>query len=76
MKQLIFKLFFTLLGGIFILYFVMPWSYFGLDVPFSGKAYRLGLDLQGGIELDYQIDLSEAELEPDYDAARKKSIIE
>ncbi len=55
---------------------MIPWSYFGLDVPFSGKAYRLGLDLQGGIELDYQIDLSEAELEPDYDAARKKSIIE
>jgi len=76
MRQLIFKLFFTLLGGVFILYFVIPWSYFGLNVPFSGTPYKLGLDLQWGIELDYQIDLSQAELEEDYDATRKKAIIE
>lgn len=45
-------------------------------MPFSGKPYKLGLDLQWGIELDYQIDLSQAELEPDYDVSRKNSIVE
>ena len=32
--------------------------------------------MQWGIELDYQIDLSQAQQEPDYDAQRKKTIIE
>ena len=76
MKSLIFKLFFTVLGGLFILLFAVPWNYFGLQVPFSGPDYKLGLDLQGGIELDYQVDLSQAELEEDYDVQRKNSIIE
>lgn len=76
MKSLIFKLFFTLLGGIFVLLFALPWGYFSVDVPFSGPEYKLGLDLQGWIELDYRVDLSEAEKEEWYDAARKKSIIE
>jgi hypothetical protein len=47
MKSLIFKLFFTVLGGVFILLFALPWNYFGLQVPFSGPDYKLGLDLQG-----------------------------
>ena len=76
MKSLIFKLFFTLIGACFILLFALPWNYFGLNVPFSGNEYRLGLDLQGGIELDYRVDLSQAEQEEDYDAQRKDSIIE
>jgi len=45
------------------LLFALPWSYFGIQVPFSGNEYKLGLDLQGGIELDYKIDLSEAQQE-------------
>ncbi len=76
MKQLIFKLFFTLLGGFFILYFVIPWSSFGMQMPFTGKPYKLGLDLQWWVELDYQVDLSQVETEPDYDAQRKKNVIE
>lgn len=76
MKSLIFKLFFTVLGGVFILLFALPWNYFGLQVPFSGPDYKLGLDLQGWIELDYQVDLSQAELEEDYDVQRKNAIIE
>jgi hypothetical protein len=47
MKSLIFKLFLTVLGGLFILLFAVPWNYFGLVVPFSGPDYKLGLDLQG-----------------------------
>ncbi len=76
MKSLIFKLFLTLLWGIFILVFAVPWGYFNLNVPFSGPDYKLGLDLSGGIELDYKVDLSEAEKEEGYDIARKNSIIE
>lgn len=76
MKSLIFKLFLTLLGGMFILLFALPWNYFGLELPFSGPNYKLGLDLQGGIELDYKVDLAEAKLEEDYSPQREKAIIE
>lgn len=76
MKSLIFKLFLTLIGGCFIMLFALPWSYFGIEVPFSGPEYKLGLDLSGGIELDYKVDLSQAETEDDYSPTRKKAIIE
>ena len=76
MKALIFKLFLTALGGVFIMVFAMPWNYFNLQVPFSGPDYKLGLDLQGGIELDYKVDLAEAREEDDYDQERENSIIE
>ena len=54
--------------------FALPWSYFNLEVPFSGPQYKLGLDLSWGIELDYRVDLTEAKLEEDYDNNREKSI--
>ncbi|NDK09851.1 protein translocase subunit SecD [Candidatus Gracilibacteria bacterium] len=76
MKSLIFKLFLTVLGGLFILLFAVPWNYFGLVVPFSGPDYKLGLDLQGGIELDYKVDLEEARTEEDYNQQREDSIVE
>ncbi len=76
MKSLIFKLFFTLLGGVFILVFAMPWGYFNVEVPFSGPDYKLGLDLSWGIELDYKVDLSEVEKEEWYNNQRKTSVIE
>ena len=56
--------------------FAMPWSYFNLEVPFSGPDYKLGLDLSGGIELDYKVDLTEVEQEEDYNIERKNSVIE
>ncbi len=76
MKSLIFKLFFTVLWGLFILLFAVPWNYFGLVIPFSGPDYKLGLDLQGGIELDYKIDLVEARQEEDFTQQREASIVE
>jgi len=76
MKSLIFKLFFTLIGGFFILLFAMPWGYFNLEVPFSGPEYKLGLDLSWGIELDYKVDLSKVQEEEWYNAQRKTSVIE
>jgi preprotein translocase subunit SecD len=54
----------------------MPWGYFGLEVPFSGPDYKLGLDLSGGIELDYKVDLSKVKQEEGYNAQRKSSVIE
>jgi hypothetical protein len=47
MKSLIFKLFLTAIGGCFIMLFALPWSYFNLELPFSGSEYKLGLDLSG-----------------------------
>ncbi len=76
MKSVGIKLFFTALLGCFILLFAIPWGYFGMQVPFSGREYRLGLDLQGGIELDYKVDLAEAQQEEDYDRDRENAIIE
>ena len=37
---------------------------------------KLGLDLSGGIELDYKVDLTEAQQEEDYNATRKNAIVE
>ena len=56
--------------------YAFPWSNYDIEVPFTGKDYKLGLDLQWGIELDYRVDLTEAEKEEDYDTNREKSIIE
>ena len=43
-----------ILSGLYIL----PWDKMGFTVPLLSKPYTLGLDLQGGIELDYKIDFS------------------
>ncbi|USN58531.1 MAG: hypothetical protein H6767_09970 [Candidatus Peribacteria bacterium] len=76
MKHLIFRLFFIIVVIIGLVSYTVPWSNYGVQVPFSGADYRLGLDLQGGIELDYKVDLSEVSAEEDYDSSREKSIIE
>ncbi|MDD2487744.1 MAG: protein translocase subunit SecD [Candidatus Gracilibacteria bacterium] len=41
-------------------YIVFPWNSFGLNMPGVGPEYKLGLDLHGGVELDYKIDLEAA----------------
>lgn len=66
----------TAIGGCFIMLFALPWSYFNLEVPFSGSEYKLGLDLSGWIELDYKVDLTEVILEEDYNLQRKEAVIE
>lgn len=38
--------------------YIVPWKNFGIHIDFLNKPYTLGLDLQGGVELDYQVDLS------------------
>lgn len=76
MKNLIFRLFFIILTWALLFSYVFPRKSYGIDVPYSGNDYKLGLDLQWGIELDYKVDLTEAEKEEDYNAERKKAILE
>jgi hypothetical protein len=46
MKNLIFRLFFIILAGAMLFSYVFPRNSYGIDVPFSGNEYKLGLDLQ------------------------------
>ena len=76
MKTLITRLFLLVIAGLALTYYAFPWNSYDIEVPFAGADYKLGLDLQGWVELDYKVDLSEAKLEKDYDREREKSIIE
>lgn len=57
------KFFFSVLLIIASALYIFPWKHFGIDLgsDFLNKPYTLGLDLQGGVELDYQVDLSAVE---------------
>ena len=68
MKNLVFRLFFIAVFGSLLFAYIFPWSSYNIDVPFSWDDYKLGLDLQGGIELDYKVDLSEAKTESAYNS--------
>ncbi|MGE4443638.1 MAG: protein translocase subunit SecD [Candidatus Altimarinota bacterium] len=76
MDKLFYKLFFIVLLALGSLYYAFPWSAYNIDVPFSGQEYRLGLDLQGGVELDYKVDLAQVQQEEGYSISRENSIIE
>lgn len=76
MKKLIFRLFFIAIASVLLFVYVFPWSTYKIDVPFSGTDYKLGLDLQWWIELDFKVDLTEAKQESDYTKMREKEIIE
>lgn len=36
--------------------YIVPWEKYGVQNAFLDKKYTLGLDLQGGVELDYKVD--------------------
>lgn len=76
MRHLIFRLFLILIFGWMLFSYAFPWSSYGIEVPFSGKDYKLGLDLQWWIELDYKVDLDEAQTEEGYNKTKEKEIIE
>ena len=40
--------------------YAFPWKSYDIPMPFENGEYKLGLDLHGGVELDYKIDLEEA----------------
>lgn len=76
MKQIPTRIF-TLVALVCLsLFYVIPWTAFGLDIPFSGKEYKLWLDLQWWVELDYKVDLEEAKKEPDYNKQKENDIVE
>ncbi|QFR39050.1 protein translocase subunit SecD [Candidatus Gracilibacteria bacterium 28_42_T64] len=76
MRNLVFRLFFIVIFGALLFSYIFPWNSYNIEVPFSGKDYKLGLDLQGGIELDYKVDLEEVKLEEGYNKTKETEIIE
>lgn len=76
MRHLIFRIFYIIIISFILIITVFPWSYFGINIPFSWKEYKLWLDLQWWIELDYKIDLEELRDSEDYDKTKEKEVIE
>lgn len=62
-----------MLLAIFSAAYILPWKTIGISTPFPVSEYKLGLDLHGGVELDYKIDLEDAAKKSDF---QSKDIIE
>ncbi len=39
--------------------YIVPWKNYNVNNAFLNREYTLGLDLQGGVELDYKVDFSQ-----------------
>jgi len=76
MKNLIFRIFLLALAWFALFVYVFPWNSYNIEVPFTWKDYKLGLDLQWGIELDYKIDLEDLRKQKDFDVKKEKEVIE
>ena len=78
MNKLLLRLGFIILAGILLLGYVLPLEKYGIELPKSmqWQDYKLGLDLQGWVELDYKVDLEEVKKEADYSPQREKQILE
>lgn len=76
MRHLVFRLFLIVLAWFLLVSYVFPWSSYNIEVPFSGSEYKLGLDLQWWIELDYKVDLDDAKKDEDFDKEKEKEIVE
>ncbi len=76
MNKLILRLTFIILAGLCLVAYIIPWANYGIQMPFTTKDYKLGLDLQGWVELDYKVDLEDAKLEEDYNPQKEKQILE
>lgn len=57
-------------------YFAFPWYVYSIPSVVNTFPYKLWLDLQGGVELDYFVDLSEVSKSPWYNKTQEHSIIE
>lgn len=62
--------------GIILWVYTFPWNLYNINIPYLSSEYKLGLDLQWGVELDYKVDLDEVKKEQDYDKTKEDSIIE
>lgn len=76
MKKLLVRLSLVLLFTIWAFYLTFPWKAYNINMPFTWNDYKLGLDLQGWVELDYKVDLDEVSKEAWYNSTRENSIIE
>lgn len=76
MDKLFFKLFLIILLWVWAFYYAFPWNAYNIDAPFSGWDYKLGLDLQWWVELDYKVDLEQVSKEEWYNLQRENSILE
>lgn len=76
MDKLFFKLFLIVLLWLWSFYYAFPWNAYNIDAPFSWNDYKLWLDLQGWVELDYKVDLEQVSKEEWYNIQRENSILE
>jgi len=78
MNKLFTRLAFIVLAGILLLWYVLPLDKYGIKLPDNLKTqdYKLWLDLQGWVELDYKVDLEEAKKTEDYWPQKEKQILE
>lgn len=74
-RNLVLKLFIIIFLSVGAFVYIFPWSTYNINF-ITTKDYKLGLDLQWWIELDYKIILDEAKKAKDYDKQKEKSIIE
>jgi preprotein translocase subunit SecD len=56
--KLTYRLFFIFVLTLASALYIFPWDNYGVTLPSWVKPYKLGLDLHGGVELDYDIDLT------------------
>lgn len=74
-KNLILKSIIITILSIWAFIYIFPWNSYWINL-FNTKDYKLWLDLQWWIELDYKVILDEAKKSEDYDKQKEKSIIE
>ncbi len=76
MKKLAPKLVLIVISLILLWIYSFPWANYGINIPYTEKEYKLWLDLQGWVELDYKIDLDELRKEADYTKEKEKQAVE
>ena len=76
MRNLVFRIFLIALVWFALAIYVFPWSHYWINIPYTWKQYKLWLDLQWGIELDYKVDLSDARKAKDFNMKKEKQIVE
>lgn len=54
--------------------YVFPWNLVGIELPFTVHEYKLGLDLHGGVELDYKVDVEEGKAKKGADFNEKDAV--
>lgn len=75
-SSLFWKFFSIVVLGIILWIYAFPWNLYWVNLPLLSHEYKLGLDLQWWVELDYKVDLDEAKKDASYDKTKESSIIE